>query len=260
MSIFNKLIKPKRDAEKPFYGATDTGLRRAYNQDQYFILEKGNIFMVADGMGGHNAGEVASQTAVDVIKEYFNEEILREMEKDQDSIQDHLAKAVLTAHLSILKMGQKEPACHGMGTTMVLCYGRGRDLHIAHVGDSRAYLINDTILQLTQDHSTVAEMVRAGRMKPEEVHDSPLRSQLSQALGAHFPIQPEYNRYILEKGDLVLLCSDGLWDMIEDEEIYETVMKSTSLEVAGQKLIGNANTAGGEDNITVVLYRADIRK
>jgi protein phosphatase len=104
----------------------------------------------------------------------------------------------------------------------------------------------------------VAEMVREGKMRPEEVHDSPIRSQLSQALGAPFPIQPEYSRYTLINSDLVLLCSDGLWDMLGDQEIREFALKAVSLEEAGQNLIAKANAAGGEDNITVVLFRTGL--
>jgi len=141
-----------------------------------------------------------------------------------------------------------------MGSTIVVSFIDGNMLHTCHVGDSRVYVINPySIRQVTNDHSTVAELVRLGEMTREEARHSPRKNEITQALGAPIPVRPECNQHVLHKGDVVLLCSDGLWEMLSDEEIQNIVVERKTVEGACRKLTEQANAAGGNDNITVVL-------
>lgn len=264
------------------YGATDLGRRREGNEDSYLLLPERGIYMVADGMGGHNAGEVASSIAAKIVAEYFTLERITKMkedqerEQDQDQEQNHnqdqnqdqsqvkkeMIRGIQEAHQKITAMSRTVKEYAGMGSTIVLSFIHHNVLHTCHVGDSRIYVINQVgIIQITNDHSVVAELVQMGKMSREEARYSPLKNQITQALGSSFSIDPEYNQYLLHPGDKVLLCSDGLWDMLSDEEIHSVVTEGctkegyTKEEIC-RKLIDKANQAGGDDNITVVLVES----
>ncbi len=240
------------------FGITHPGRVREHNEDAFCIAKDKGLFMVADGLGGCNAGEVASQTAIDAVMENFANHKMALILGMPAIIRCQMETSVQYAHSRIRQKGQETPEYQGMGTTMVLACLQGATLHLASVGDSRAYIINAAgISRLTRDHTIAAEMVRSGQPGAAEAMNIPLFSSLTQDLGAGFPIDPEYSRHTLSKGDIVLLCSDGLWKMLDDARICRTVLASRDLEAAGKKLVERANNAGGRDNITVVLLQVE---
>jgi len=240
-----------------YYGATDVGRKRDGNEDCYLIMPELNIYIVADGMGGYNAGEVASLNAVERLAEYFTAECVSGMKGNHDHIEGEMMYAVMAAHERIMEMSEIGQGYNGMGSTIAISFIHDRILHTCHVGDSRVYVINSSnITQITRDHSTVAELVRIGELTREEARYSPLRSEITQALGVMSSIKPEYNRtYALNKDDVVLLCSDGLWEMLSDDEIQSIVTKKQAMKRTCKELIHRANAAGDNDNITVVLVQ-----
>ena len=236
------------------YGITDKGKKRKNNEDSFLLNSSKKLFIVADGMGGHSAGEVASMNAVKLVDQYLTPEILSEISSHPEMIEIELTNSVCEAHKFILSTAKKNKDYHGMGTTIVIALILNNVLHICHVGDSRAYAVNaDSIKQLTNDHSHVGELVRSGKMTPEEARQSNLKNQITQALGSPYSIKPEYNSYSIDEDNSILLCSDGLWDMLPDEEIQETVMTDKSLQEICVDLVNKANQAGGKDNITLIL-------
>lgn len=236
------------------YGTTDAGKERTNNEDYFLISPKKNLHIVADGMGGHNAGEIASLNAAETINDYFTLELLSLIGDDDKDIEGELKQSLLAANQKILEMAEENEAYRGMGCTIVTALIFEDGLHLCHVGDARAYVCNAAgINLLTTDHSKVMDLVKAGQMTLEEARTSPLKSELSQAIGSPEPIVPEYNLYSLKDGDKVLLCSDGLWDMLSDEEIYEIVRQKKPAKTLCEELIKMANDAGGHDNITVVV-------
>lgn len=256
MNILKKVLREVGFTDKLAYGATDTGIQRESNQDSYLLLPNRGIYVVADGMGGHNAGEVASLSAIKTIGKYFTPKRTVEMQAGR-RIREKLTYATLVAHERILALSNTKTEYTGMGSTVAISFINGNILHTCHVGDSRVYVINQSsITQITKDHSTVGEMVRLGKLTKEEARKSSLKNEVTQALGVSLSHGPEYNRtYELNEGDMVLLCSDGLWDMLSDEEILSIVTKGNSMKESCNELIDQANAAGGEDNVTVVLVQ-----
>ena len=239
--------------DKLAYGATDAGRQRNYNEDCYLLVPEMGIYIVADGMGGHNAGDVASVNAVNAVVEYLSSDHILERRNDAEGIMIH---AVTEAHEKLIEMSGTKTKYAGMGSTIVVSFIHGNVLHTCHAGDSRVYIINPFgITQITNDHSTVAELVRLGKMTKGEARYSPLKNEITQALGAPSSVSPEYNQHSLRKGDVVLLCSDGLWGMLSDEEIRTIVVRRKTMKDACKELIRQANAAGGDDNITVILVR-----
>jgi protein phosphatase len=238
------------------YGATDPGRAREKNEDSYLLLPKKGLYVVADGMGGHNAGEVASANAIKIISRYFTWKRILDLKKDQKKIREAMLQAIKKIHEGILDIAHTREDYFGMGCTLVAAFLHSNLLHTCHVGDSRAYVINSSgVNPITQDHSYVAELVQRGIMTREEARLSPLKNRLIQALGTPYPIKPDYNKCPLKDDDIVLLCSDGLWDMLSDGEIQDIVLKEKTLEKICKNLIEHANEVGGKDNITVVLMR-----
>lgn len=236
------------------YGATDVGRKGDNNEDCYSLLPERDIYVVADGMGGHNAGDVASLNAVKIVGEYFTAGRISDMKGEREKIKENMINAVIEAHKEIARMSQTKAEYFDMGCTIALAFIHDHVLHTCHVGDSRVYILDQSgITQITNDHSHVWELVRAGQMSREEARHSPLKNQVTQAIGAHFPVAPEYNEHPLNKHDKILICSDGLWDMLSDEEIHAIVITGSTPEATCKKLIEKANKAGGDDNITVVI-------
>lgn len=256
MSLFQKLFGQKDDWEVSFCGHTDVGRRRAVNQDAFAILADRQIYIVADGMGGHNAGEVASVEAIRGLTAYFTLERVEDIKQDPPTIPKHLETAFLEVNQRVFTLGQENSGQAGMGCALVMALVHHGTLHTCHVGDVRAYVCHRAgIVQITNDHSEVANLVRLGQLTPEEAHRSPLKNILTQAIGSPVPIAPEYHSHVVEKGDRVLLCSDGLWGMVPDEEIWTIVTREESIPGICQELIDQANAAGGKDNITVVVFQ-----
>src|SRR5215207_5781133 len=226
---------------------TDTGRQRRANEDNLFVAEP--LFVVADGMGGARAGEVASQTAVDAFGKGL---------PAAGSSEERLAAVIRAANEQIHGMAKSDEQLSGMGTTVTAALMGGNEVSIAHVGDSRAYVWRDSELQpLTRDHSLVAELVARGKLTEEQAAEHPQRSIITRALGPEAGVEVETRTYPVRAGDLYLLCSDGLTSMIDDATVASILREATTIEEAGDALIGAANAAGGRDNITVVLFRVD---
>lgn len=227
--------------------ATHIGLVRENNEDSFWVGE--HCLLVCDGMGGHQAGEVAAKLAVDIIKAYpFGG-------KDR---QKEVRSAIEQAHREILAAAEKESELRGMGTTATLaCLTRQEqqiELVLGHVGDSRGYLFADGKLsQITQDHSVVGELIRAGSITAQEAKNHNQRHMLTQALGGTGEIEIEINVKTLKPGAILLLCTDGLTDVVEDKRIEQVLAKAAEYENTAQALVDLANKLGGPDNITVIV-------
>jgi protein phosphatase len=223
---------------------SDVGREREGNEDSF--LERSPLFVVADGMGGAEAGEVASQTVVEVFEEAAA----------SDSLPDGLEETIQTANARIYAMAKENPDRAGMGCTTTASFVSGGRVTVAHVGDSRLYrLRGGEFEQLTDDHSLVGGLVRLGQLTPEEAETHPQRSVILRAVGVEANVEVDVLQHELEPGDVYLACSDGLTGMVRDVVIAETLAMFSSLAQAAEMLIELANAAGGKDNITVVLYR-----
>ena len=224
---------------------TDVGRLRQSNEDALLLSEP--VFAVADGMGGARAGEVASAMAVAALHGFAGGE-------------QQLAEAIEDVNREIHRSARADPALHGMGTTVTAAMVDGDTLVLAHVGDSRAYLLRAGHLrQLTDDHSLVGELIRRGALTPEEALRHPQRSVITRALGAEDGVDVDVLRYPLEDGDLLMLCSDGLTGMVSDAELTRILRAGGDLDGLARACVEAANRAGGEDNITVVLVRVGVR-
>jgi protein phosphatase len=229
------------------YAVTDTGRQRRANEDS--LLARSPLFVVADGMGGAQAGEVASRIAV----EYFQPGL-----GDASQPERELAELARAANSRIHELSHSNAEQAGMGTTLTAVYVGEDEVAIAHVGDSRAYCLRDgELLRLTDDHSLVDELMRQGRLTPEEAVEHPQRSVITRALGPEGAVEVDTRSYRARAGDVYLLCSDGLTTMLSEEEILALLLANPRLRDAGEALIGAANEAGGRDNITVVLMRLE---
>jgi len=227
---------------------TDTGRQRRMNEDSY--VARSPLFVIADGMGGAQAGEVASQTAAAVFD--------RGLPPGAGSVEERLAGAVQEANEQIHGLSLSSDELAGMGTTLTAAYVGEHDVTVVHVGDSRGYRWRDGALErLTTDHSLVEELVRQGRLEPEEAEDHPQRSIITRALGPEAVVQPDSHTFPARDGDVFLLCSDGLTDMVGEAVVAGVLAGAGTLQEAARGLIGRANHAGGRDNITVILFRLE---
>jgi PPM family protein phosphatase len=243
-------------------GLSDVGCQRENNEDRYSYWEpasdeqfqrKGRLAIVADGMGGYEGGQEASRIAVEAIEEMYGSI------PDGDP-QGWLLAGFYAAHQRILQYASEHPALHGMGTTGTAIALLGNLLYYAHVGDSRLYLLHDSsISRLTQDHSYVSRLVAKGLISPEEAESHPQRHILTAALGAGAEILPDFpdDPISLEKDDVLVLCTDGLWSLVSESEIQSTVA-ATNLGAACQSLVEVAKQRGGPDNITVQMLRLGV--
>ena len=235
------------------FSITDIGKKRKLNQDYVFASDKPlgnlpNLFIVADGMGGHNAGDYASKYTVETMKE----EVARSFEKNPVRI---LGKAITVANDHIRQKASEEAALSGMGTTVVAatCLG-DKYLEVANVGDSRLYVVNDRkIEQITRDHSLVEEMVRMGGIDRASARSHPDKNIITRAIGAKDTVDVDFFSVELEPGDIILMCSDGLTNMLEDEEIHMIMSSQGSVEEKAEELVRAANNNGGRDNIAVII-------
>jgi serine/threonine protein phosphatase PrpC len=234
------------------FAGTDVGRARSGNEDSYLCGR--TVFAVADGLGGHQGGEVASAAAVEPLAALDGRELA-----EPGQAAEALAAAIREANSAIIDRAAGDPDLWGMGTTVTAAALAGdRHLQLAHVGDSRAYLLRDgTLDQLTTDHTVVGELVRRGRLTPEQAAIHPERSILTRAVGLDPRLLVDTPDPLeLRDGDQVLLCSDGLTEAVDDDRIAELLAAEADGNAACQALIDAANTAGGPDNITVVLLRA----
>jgi serine/threonine protein phosphatase PrpC len=227
------------------YAGSDTGRQRRANEDS--VLARSPLFVVADGMGGAQAGEVASKIAV----EAFQHGLPNGSEPERE-----LAELAQEANSRIHELSHENAEQAGMGTTLTAVYVGESEIAIAHVGDSRAYCLRDgELLKLTDDHSLVDELMRQGRLTPEEAVEHPQRSVITRALGPEGAVEVDTRSFRARAGDVYLVCSDGLTTMLSEEEISSLLSAGPTLRAAGESLIAAANAAGGRDNITVILLR-----
>jgi PPM family protein phosphatase len=223
---------------------TDAGRQRHANEDSYYA--RAPVYAVADGMGGAQAGEVASRIAADAFDE----------RTDDGTPEQQLARVATEANRRIFDLAQEDSSRSGMGTTLTGVLVDGDEIAIVHVGDSRAYVFRDSELrQLTRDHSLVEELRRQGRLTPEEAEEHPQRSIITRALGPDREVQLDVHTHRARSGDVYLLCSDGLTSMVREGRVQEILAGSESLQGAVDALVAEANEMGGRDNITVVLFR-----
>ena len=235
------------------FSLTDVGRKRSVNQDYVFKTDNeigplSNLYIVADGMGGHKAGDFASKYTVEVVCT----QIEKSLQVDPKLL---LEEVIKKANKGVHEKSKSDERLEGMGTTIVAATVLNDVLYFSNVGDSRLYLINEGIKQLSKDHSLVEEMVRLGGMKPEEAKHHPDKNIITRAIGAKKKVEVDNFEYELKKDDIILMCSDGLSNMIEDDEIFELVQSSRDVVEAVQRLIDRANKYGGNDNIGVVILK-----
>jgi len=245
---------------------TDPGLKRNHNEDYFSLIEDEQLFLVADGMGGHACGEVASKMAADVIREFFSRS------KDDDStwpfkmdrqlsyLENRLVVGIKLANQRIYEAASKDARLKGMGTTVVITQVAGDKLYIAHVGDSRCYRIRgEGVQQLTRDHSLLEDYKDARPdMSDEEQRKFPHKNVITRALGMRETVQVDVMADDIQDGDVFVLCSDGLSGMVDNRKLGDTVKKSNDLEAAVTGLVEAANHAGGTDNITVLALECHL--
>jgi len=235
---------------------TDPGVSRHHNEDVvgFRVVPETNgvaraVLVVCDGMGGHPAGEVAAELGVRTVLEVG-------VNPRDASLAEQVCEALLAANAAILREGLRDLRKRGMGATCVAALLRGTELAVAHAGDCRAYLLSARgVRRLTSDHSWVGEQVRAGLLSEQQAHLSPFRSVVTRALGLDPTLQPEVRHTVVQPDEVVLLCSDGLWDVLDDETIRRVVVTASDLATAAEQLITLANARGGPDNISVMLAR-----
>lgn len=234
------------------FSVTNIGKKRKLNQDFVYTSEKPvghlpNLFIVADGMGGHKAGDYASKLAVETMVE----EIAASAEKEPENI---LKAAIEMANAMVRGSAAKAPELEGMGTTVVAASCEGRTLSVANVGDSRLYVVGGhEIRQITRDHSWVEDMVRSGGMGREEARNHPDKNIITRAIGAEKSVKTDFFSVKLEEGDMILMCTDGLTNMLSDEEIRMVLDGARDIVEKAEELVRRANENGGRDNISVIL-------
>lgn len=233
------------------YAKTDIGSKRIMNQDSFYCNENSvggfqNLFIVADGMGGHKAGDYASRLCVEKMTESIEK-------SGSITPVTMLEEAVTTANAAVLAEAKTNVEYEGMGTTVVACTVCDNTLYIANIGDSRLYIISDEIRQITNDHSWVEEMVKKGELTESQARIHPQKNIITRALGIDETVHADYFEVDVKAKDKILMCSDGLTNMVEDDDIEYIVSHSSSIDKAVESLVAKANENGGKDNITVIL-------
>lgn len=235
------------------FSITDIGERRRINQDYVYCSETAvgilpNLFVVADGMGGHNAGDYASRFCV----EFFRQKI---EESKIVSPVPAIRAALAETNSALLGEARRQTDLEGMGTTFVVATILDKELFVANIGDSRLYVIHNEMKQITEDHSLVEAMVKTGEIKRSEARVHPNKNIITRALGANEEVEPDFFEVSLKEGDIVLMCSDGLTNMLEDETIEQILRENEDLETAAATLVMHANQNGGKDNIAIIIIK-----
>ncbi len=243
---------------------TDVGMKRTHNEDYFSLIEDEQLFIVADGMGGHASGEVASKMAAETIGEFYQRTREDEdstwpykMDRSLSYIENRLVCGIRLANLRIFETASRDIRYKGMGTTIVSSLVCGDKIYCGHVGDSRCYRVRDSeIAQLTRDHSLLEDYKEAKPdMTEEEERNFPHKNVITRALGMRETVQVDIRGYQIKSGDVYILCSDGLSGMVTDPQICDIVSRSKSLERAVAELVDQANRSGGTDNITTLLLQ-----
>ena len=238
------------------YAKSDKGNVRETNEDYFYIsnsLDQIQLFLLADGMGGYNGGEIASQLAIQTAKNYI-ENNFKDIEKDRDSIIQLLGSSMEYANMVVYEKAKENPELQGMGTTLEICLIYNNKAYIGHVGDSRIYRVRKQFIRkLTQDHSYVQKLVKEGTITNEQAAHHPQKNMLMKALGCNAFVEPDVMVKGFLKDDILIMCSDGLSNMVDQQTIYE--MASKNIEQATKDLVQLAKDRGGYDNITVVIIK-----
>jgi protein phosphatase len=256
---------PLRASRVRFAGETNIGLKRQHNEDNFFLPEEDRLAIVADGMGGHASGEVASKLAVETVAEHFrataeDSEITWPYKLDHSDRYEanRLVNSIKLANLKIYDRAQKDDHCHGMGTTVVASMFLDDKVLIGHVGDSRVYRLRDSqLVQLTEDHSLLNDYIKMKKLGPDEAHKFPHKNVIVRALGMKESVQVDLLIEPHRVGDVYLMCSDGLSGMVDDASLADLLSGDQDLDAACERLIQTANRNGGVDNITCVLARVE---
>jgi len=236
-------------------GATDIGKRRSRNEDEYYLSPDCKLWIVADGMGGHAAGDIASALTIRAIAESMDPSGPNTFSGAEAAISDRLVEAFNAAQNRVSDHSLSEPECIGMGSTVIAGFVDGEDLYVCHVGDVRGYHFSEgRLTRLTNDHSLVWELVTSGQLTPDQARLHPQRSKVTQAIGMLAGIAPEVTSRMLKPRDRVLLCSDGLWEALPEPDIGEIVGADGPVMESLSRLVDKANATSGQDNITAVLY------
>lgn len=239
------------------YAKSDKGKVRDMNQDYYYIsnsLDRIQLYILADGMGGYNGGEIASNLAVKTAKNYI-ENNFKDIPKDRDSIIQLVGSSMEYANMIVYEKSKENPELQGMGTTLEICLIYNNKAYIGHVGDSRIYRIRkDFIRKLTTDHSYVQKLVKEGTITKEQAAHHPQKNMLMKALGCNAFVEPDVMVKGFLKDDVLIICSDGLSNLVEQDTIKE-IAKNKNIEQATKDLVNRANDRGGYDNVTVVLIK-----
>ena len=244
-------------------GKSHVGMKRNINEDSFLVMPEQRLYCVADGMGGHFAGEIASKIAIDELAEFFrltstDRDVTWpfKMDKNRNYDENRLATGIKLANARIYEAASGDPNYRGMGTTIATVHFAETSVYVGHVGDSRVYRFRNGTLELvTEDHSLLNDYLKAKKLSPEEIEAFPHKNVIVRALGMKDTVQVDVGRFEPEDGDVFLLCSDGLSGMVSDEEIGEALRETSDLEEACSKLIERANAAGGNDNVTCILAR-----
>ena len=235
---------------------TDIGKARSMNQDSFFVSENNdnglNLYILADGMGGYKGGEIASKVAITAVSKYITEKF-DSISKDKNSILDLLEDAIIFANSAIYEESEQDEELQDMGTTLEVLIIYKQKVYIGHVGDSRIYRIRkNNMKKITTDHSYVEKLIQDGEITREESYNHPKKNLLIKALGTDEEVEPDLIYTVLNKNDMIIICSDGLTNMIKEKEILDIVLNNSSENVV-EVLVDEANEAGGLDNITVIF-------
>jgi protein phosphatase len=250
------MMFPKLDDERRLIAAavSEVGRVRQNNQDGYLISMDEKLFIVSDGMGGHNAGELASNAVVTILPRMIKQRIMSLGELHDQIIEEILRKEIQELSHLIREQSIGQPGLQGMGATVALVWIHDGQAYLAHVGDSRIYLFRrNELLQLTEDHSVIALLLKYGEIKPEDVKGHPARGRLSRFIGMEGEVLPDIKTIQLERGDRLLLCTDGLTEMVTDLQIMQSLQSSSGPESICRNLVNAALASGGVDNVTALV-------
>jgi len=234
---------------------SDKGLKRKNNEDAFFVIPEENIFMVADGVGGNNAGEIASRTTISKIVEYIRNNPLRGI-KDREEAKDYFSKCIAKVNGSVYELSMRQPENTGMATTVAIVYITCDTAYITNIGDSRVYFYRDEVLtQITEDHTYVNTLVKEGTITKEEARFHEKKNIITKAIGGEETASPDFFCLALEPSDVIVLCTDGLHGEIGDENMRLIIKAGGSMTEVCANLVGKANRCGGCDNITVICLK-----
>lgn len=234
---------------------SDKGIKRRNNEDAFYVMPEENLFIVADGVGGNNAGEIASRMAVNHVADFVRDHKIDEV-ADENELRSFFMEAIVGANELIYSLAARHPENNGMATTMVICYLRGSKAYIINVGDSRAYRYREGVLsQISEDHTYVNTLIKNGTISKEEARYHEKRNVITRAVGGEESIDPDFFQLPLREGDIFLLCTDGLYGEVDEVEMARILSKDETMSEMCSELVLSANRHGGKDNITAICFK-----